>query len=233
MSDGPDAVLDGLSQIAIPPNRPRITLTFAQSIDHSIATARGEQLRLSGEDSMRMTHQLRARHDCILVGIGTILSDDPRLTARYGFSPNPIPVILDSRLRIPLRAAVLQGSRRPIIAASQGLPEDARARIPSEVASVLTVPLTHSGYLNLEALLTGLRNDHGVETLMVEGGARVIQSFLSKKLVDFCIITIAPTFVQGLKPMSGALELERARFLDPNWAVRGTDAVLSGRLEWD
>ena len=81
---------------------PFVTLTFAQSIDGSIALRRGEPLLLSGAESMKMSHELRALHDGILVGIGTVIADNPSLTTRLVKGSNPRTVILDSQLRTPL-----------------------------------------------------------------------------------------------------------------------------------
>ncbi len=87
--------------------RPLVSLCYAQSLDGSLAARGGKTLRLSGPESMALTHRLRAAHDAILVGIGTILADNPSLTVRYAAGKNPQPVILDSSLRFPLNANLL------------------------------------------------------------------------------------------------------------------------------
>ena len=89
-------------------DRPFVTLAYAQSLDGSITTARGERYGLSGPDALRLTHALRARHDAILIGIGTVLADDPELGVRLANGPSPQPVIVDSRLRTPSDAKVLR-----------------------------------------------------------------------------------------------------------------------------
>ncbi|KAF9439133.1 2,5-diamino-6-(ribosylamino)-4(3H)-pyrimidinone 5'-phosphate reductase [Entomortierella beljakovae] len=95
---------------------PHVTLTFAQSLDGKIAGSQGKQLILSGPESMKATHILRSKHDAILVGIGTVLNDDPRLTVRLSsddFPPgsgsieHPQPVILDAKLRFPKSAKLV------------------------------------------------------------------------------------------------------------------------------
>ena len=95
--------------------RPLVTLSYAQSLDGSIARERGKPLALSGPESMRLTHQLRAAHDAILVGIGTVLADDPQLTVRLVEGKSPIPVILDSRLAISPTARLFQNPKKPIL----------------------------------------------------------------------------------------------------------------------
>ncbi|KAJ1957451.1 2,5-diamino-6-(ribosylamino)-4(3H)-pyrimidinone 5'-phosphate reductase, partial [Dipsacomyces acuminosporus] len=97
-------------------SRPRVTLTFAQSLDGKIARP-GEQLLLSGARSMEMTHCLRTMHDGIMVGIGTVLCDNPRLSARLvpkdeqEAVANPQPIVLDTHLRIPTQASLLTGPK--------------------------------------------------------------------------------------------------------------------------
>src|SRR5512144_1074873 len=96
-------------------DRPRITLAYAQSLDGSIAARSGVPLQLSGTESMQYTHQLRAAHDAILVGIGTVLSDDPRLNVRLTAGVSPRPILRDSELRCPIDARCLESARRPIV----------------------------------------------------------------------------------------------------------------------
>mmetsp|Transcript_34521 Transcript_34521/g.55844 ORF Transcript_34521/g.55844 Transcript_34521/m.55844 type:complete len:147 (+) Transcript_34521:57-497(+) len=99
-------------------NRPFVTLTYAQSLDGSISAERGSPLLLSGKESMTMTHALRAAHDAILVGVGTLIADDPSLNVRHVNGTNPRPIILDSSLRMPLNRKLFTSSTcvRPIIA---------------------------------------------------------------------------------------------------------------------
>lgn len=176
--------------------RPFVTLTYAQSLDGSIATSDCQPLSLSGEEALQFTHQLRASHDAILVGIGTILSDNPQLTVRHSSGPNPTPVVLDTDLRFPTDARLLSGDGpRPIIAANQSAPEDRKRELEAYDATVLRLACDDEG-ICLDPLLDALaeRNLHSV---MVEGGTTVLTSFLRQRLVDRIILTIAPTFVGG------------------------------------
>src|SRR5574341_453241 len=107
--------------------RPLVTLTYAQSLDGSIAARRDARLELSGPQTLRLTHHLRSTHDAILVGIGTVLADDPRLTTRLVEGKNPQPVIVDTHLRIPLTARLLQNpDSRPLLIASPEADSSAR-----------------------------------------------------------------------------------------------------------
>ena len=185
-----------------PPERPRVTLSYAQSLDGSITFCRGKSLRLSGSHSQHMTHQMRAAHDAILVGIGTVLADNPRLTVRLATGNNPQPVILDSQLRFPLQAHLLQnqgglGGRAPWIATTERAEPRMAKDLESAGARLLRFAAGPDGRVPLERLLKELAARE-VHSLMVEGGARVITSFLAAGLVDSVVITIAPLFVGGL-----------------------------------
>ncbi|KAJ1658160.1 2,5-diamino-6-(ribosylamino)-4(3H)-pyrimidinone 5'-phosphate reductase [Dispira simplex] len=174
---------------------PSVTLTFAQSLNGRIAGPQGQPLRLSGEESMAMTHQLRAQHDTILVGIGTVISDDPRLTTRicgpHYTLKNPQPVVIDPTLRMPLGCKLLTGpladpTVKPpwIITSAQcslerkALLEDAGARV-FVLPGDLTMPTQSSIRPTIEVadILACLRRQ-GTQSLIVEGGATVIDHFL-------------------------------------------------------
>ena len=87
--------------------RPRVTLTYAQSLDGRIATSTGQSQWISGEQTLRLAHELRRDHDAILVGAGTVVADDPRLTCRIEGGRNPHRCVLDTSLRIPLTSHVV------------------------------------------------------------------------------------------------------------------------------
>ena len=184
--------------------RPLVTLTYAQSLDGSIAARRDQRLELSGDESRAMTHRLRAAHAAILVGIGTVLADDPRLSARLADRPDPQPVILDSRLRIPLTARLLQNPRlKPVIFTSAEANPERRAALQQVGARLMTVPADLQGLLDLAAVIAAL-GEQGISSLMVEGGARVITRFLADRLPDWLVITIAPVFVGGQPAVEAA-----------------------------
>ena len=177
---------------AIP--RPAVTLAFAQSLDGCITACQGSSTAISGDQSFLMTHQLRAMHDAILVGINTVLVDDPQLTVRYADGENPIPVVLDSRLRTPPTAKFLhQDKRQAIIVTLQDASKERESKLVEAGARVIRMPEAEAGGIRLTDLFCWLR-EQNINTLMVEGGAEVICSVLTDRLVDQLVLTIAPRF---------------------------------------
>lgn len=217
-------------------DRPRVTLTYAQSLDGSIAVRSGAPLALSGTESMTYTHQLRAAHDAILVGIGTVLSDDPRLDVRLVDGPVPRPVVLDSDLRCPVAARCLEAHRRPIVATTDRASTILRRDLEAQGVTVLSIPQcdVNASYLDLAALLKRLQAE-AIQSIMVEGGARVITSFLRARLVDRLIITIAPVLVGGLHGVIDLLADDAGlfpRLQRAAWQQLGDDWVVSGNPAW-
>jgi 3,4-dihydroxy 2-butanone 4-phosphate synthase/GTP cyclohydrolase II len=209
--------------------RPLVTLSYAQSMDGSISHQRGEPMSISGPDSLHFTHQLRDLNDAILVGIGTVLADDPRLTVRSLNGRDPQPVVLDSRLRFPDNARLWDHPRPPWIFASPGVDADKKNIIADRGGAVHEIPPISGRYLNLNDLLDQL-GKLGIQSLMVEGGASVITNFLSLGLVNRAVITIAPFFLGGLGLLESRLpvvqRLQALRFIQ-----LGEDIVVYGSFE--
>jgi 3,4-dihydroxy 2-butanone 4-phosphate synthase/GTP cyclohydrolase II len=217
-----------------------VTLAYAQSLDGSITTARGERYRLSGPDALRFTHVLRARHDTILIGVGTVLADDPELRVRLAAGRSPQPIVVDSRVRTPMDAKLLGQAGRPVwIAATPVTGADGgdhrRARIEARGCRIVDCPALPNGWVDLRALLRRLAT-LGVENVMVEGGARIITSFLESRLVDYALVTIAPRFLGGLPavgPWAGSGIPSAVATLTTWVSCRlGEDLVLGGELAW-
>ncbi len=183
------AYLDGLSDNILP--RPHITLSYAQSLDGSITTAPGETIALSSDASMQMTHQLRSLHDGILVGIGTVLADNPRLTVRKWTGDDPQPIVLDSHLRMPSTCKLCQSGDRSCWVLTT--PEAVSQR---DDCQLIIVPGDPDGHVDLNAAMAALY-ERGIRTLMVEGGASVITAFFRAGLADAAVLTVAPVFIGG------------------------------------
>lgn len=203
--------------------RPTVTLTYAQSIDGSIAARPGEPLRLSGEGSMRMTHQLRSEHDAILIGVGTLMADDPSLTVRLVEGENPQPVVLDSQLRSSAESKLIKNGAW--IATTLTASVEREQRLVDAGAQVKRLSADDAGHVSLPHLLAWLDHQR-INSLMVEGGAQIIGAFLTARLVDKVVVTISPQFVGGLKPIPSLLgkmqlkNVEIAQF-DEDVVIRG------------
>jgi GTP cyclohydrolase II len=214
--------------------RPFVTLSYAQSLDGSIADRPGRPLALSGPQAMTLTHGLRAAHDAILVGIGTVLADNPRLNVRLVAGPDPQPVILDSRLRFPPYANLLKNRRSPLIATNAGADAERRQALEAAGATVVVLPGTN-GWVDLADLLQHL-GSLSINSLMVEGGAQIITSFLASRLVDQVVLTIAPLLVGGLRVVNQLGRSSRQRFprlKHLSYQQLGDDLVLRGKPDWD
>ncbi|MBN1197314.1 MAG: RibD family protein [Candidatus Aminicenantes bacterium] len=216
-------------------NRPLVTVAYAQSLDGSIASWDRSKLQLSGSESLDLTHQLRASHDAVLLGSGTALREDPRLTVRRGIEgPQPIPVILDSRLRISPDARIFnEPSRIPILVVNSDLPEKLMNDFSPDRARILPCRGCPNGNLDLVALLSLLVHE-GIFSLMVEGGIQVITSFMALRIPDWLVVTVVPAMAGGLPALEGLGPRQPGcvRLLDWAWEARGEDMVVWTRPQW-
>lgn len=179
--------------------RPRITLKLATSLDGRIATASGESQWITGEKARLEGHRLRAAHDAILVGVETVLKDDPELTARLPGRTvdQPLRVVLDSRLRTPPTAR-LAGENTLILTAAEP-----RAIGRARVRRIAM----EEGRLAISAVLEAL-SEAGVASLLIEGGGQVAASFLRADAVDRLEWFRAPILLGGEgKPCIATLAL--------------------------
>ncbi len=214
--------------------RPLVTLTYAQSLDGSIAARAGHPLAISCPESQTFTHSLRASHDAILVGIGTVLADNPRLNVRLVAGPNPQPVLLDSRLRFPSYANLLKDGNLPWVITTFSAEAARQEDLEQRGARVFRLPEGSCGGIDLEALLAKL-GEMGITSIMVEGGAQVISSFITSRLVDQVIVTVAPVLVGGLRVLDHSLSLPLGNFprlTQVSFHRVGEDLVLWGNPDW-
>jgi riboflavin-specific deaminase-like protein len=214
--------------------RPYITVSYAQSLDGSIATLNKEQMQLSGRESMLMTHRLRACCQSVLVGIGTVLADNPRLTVRLVEGPNPQPIILDTRLRTPPEANLVRRSDLStwiVNGNHDGVHPDHTLR--QKGATLIRCRCDDDGLIDLLALMDELAR-RKVDSVMVEGGARVITSFVKLKLVDQFVVTVSPTLVGGFPVIDGE-SFKAASYLqlkDVHYQRLGEDLIIWARPKW-
>jgi 3,4-dihydroxy 2-butanone 4-phosphate synthase/GTP cyclohydrolase II len=206
-------------------DRPYTLLAYAQSLDGSLATVAGGPLTLSGPEALAYTHALRAAHQAILVGIGTVLADDPQLTVRLAPGEHPQPIVLDSQLRFPLGARLWQHpTRGPWILTTPTAPEPRRRTLEERGARVVRVPADAQGRVNLKTAL-GLLRSLGIARLMIEGGARVITAVLAGGLADRVSVTIAARYVGGRRAYDAPLALTLTEL---SHTVLGSDLIIEG-----
>jgi 5-amino-6-(5-phosphoribosylamino)uracil reductase/diaminohydroxyphosphoribosylaminopyrimidine deaminase/5-amino-6-(5-phosphoribosylamino)uracil reductase len=209
-----------------------VTVHYAQTIDGRIASRTGDSRWVSGEGSLRLAHELRAAHDAVLVGIGTVLADDPKLTVRLVPGDSPLRIVVDSRLRIPPDANVLDtADARTIVATTPLASEERAAAIRARGAEVLRVKADTDGHVDLRNLLARLRAD-GIRSLLIEGGRGIITSALRERLVDRLTVCIAPKVIgEGIAAV-GDLHIDRLRdamtFERAGFTAYGGDVVFYG-----
>jgi riboflavin-specific deaminase-like protein len=216
-------------------SRPFVLVSYAQSIDGSIATKDRRPLKISGQASMVLTHRLRSFFDAILVGIDTVLADNPQLTVRLVQGENPQPVVLDTHLRIPVESRLLKRSDcRSWLVSAKGNSEARTGAIKRTGATVLPCELDDRGQIDIRRLM-GILHDRGICSLMVEGGAKVITSFIRAKLVDLFIITISPFLIGGLRVVQeqGESPLSKLHLTDVHYERLGDDLILWAKPVWN
>ena len=179
--------------------RPEVIINIASSLDGIIGTEQGA-LSLSTEDDWMRVHELRNSVDAILIGVNTLISDDPLLTVRLiePKTPHPIRVVLDSKCRIPLESKLLKEQEKypTIIFTSENSPLEKRQQILDLNVKVEIIKTRPSdGFLDLYVILKVLKNKFNVDKLLVEGGSTIITKFLKGNLVDLLHIFYRPVFV--------------------------------------
>lgn len=214
--------------------RPVVTLAFALSADACLAETRGASTKISDEPSAVLTHRLRARHDAILVGVETAISDDPRLTTRLVAGSTGLRIVLDSSLRLPPESVLLDADATPpLIVATEAACPDRAAVLARRGAVVVVLPSsTRTRGVCLSALLAHLARI-GVRSLMVEGGARVLESFVADGLVDHVCMTCSPARLgnDAAVRLSPSLEARVLGWRARGGATFGVDTVVAGRFE--
>jgi GTP cyclohydrolase II len=196
-----------LGEVTPRSDRPYVVLKYAQTLDGRIATATGDARWISGEAERRISHSLRAGCDAVLVGIGTVFSDDPQLTVRMVPGASPTRVVLDSTLRIPLDAKVLGPETPTLVLTTRRSSAEARRCLQERHVRVRVVPEGPDGVAMAPAL--AVLREEGICSVLVEGGARVITSLLAGGYVDRIVVGVAPTIIgQGTEAV-GPLGIDR------------------------
>jgi diaminohydroxyphosphoribosylaminopyrimidine deaminase/5-amino-6-(5-phosphoribosylamino)uracil reductase len=218
---------------------PYVVLKLALSLDGRIATRTGESKWVTGPAARARVHLLRAQHDAAMVGIGTVLADDPRLTVRDAPGPSPLRIVLDTKLRLPVASRLVQTAREvpTWVICSTDAPSSAEAELVERGVEVIRAPPSAEGRVDPLAAFQALAS-RGIVSVMVEGGAELAGSVLAGAMVDEVHCFIAPILL-GPRGRPGAVDwagpaspTDAPGIADPQWEVCGVDAHVWGRLRY-
>jgi riboflavin-specific deaminase-like protein len=209
----------------------QVTVHFAQSLDGRLATRSGDSQWIGGPASLKLAHQLRAEHHAILVGVGTVIADNPRLTVRLVPGTSPRRIVVDSSLRLPLDAHVVTDGAAPTtVATTSRATAERQAAVQRHGVELCVVPEDECGRVDLRYLLDMLRP----ESLLIEGGGAVITSALKQGLVQRLVVCIAPLVIGSGIEAIGDLQLDRLKdalkFRAASFRVLDEDVIFDGRL---
>jgi diaminohydroxyphosphoribosylaminopyrimidine deaminase/5-amino-6-(5-phosphoribosylamino)uracil reductase len=214
---------------------PYVTVKYAQTLDGRIATKTGDSQWISSEASRKYVHVLRSTSDCVMVGAGTVTADNPQLTVRHVKGKNPLRIIVDSKLRIPIKSSVLidDNPHQTIIAATSNAPSRKKTAIKKLGVEVLVVKKDKDGKVSLVDLLKEL-GKREIMSVLVEGGSEMITSLLKANLVDKMIIPISPGILgKGLEAI-GDLNINKIRnaikFSSFKTMKKGEDLIFEGTI---
>lgn len=216
---------------------PYVSLKLAVSLDGRIATRTGASKWVTGPEARAKVHEIRAANDAVMVGVGTVLADDPQLTVREVEGQNPIRVAVDSKLRIPTAAGMITtASEVPTwVLTTQDAPESVENILVAQGVDVLRVARSSEGRVDITAALRALAQ-RGVIRVLIEGGAELAGSVLNAGLVDELHVFIGPMLL-GPRGRPGAVDwagptspAEAPKIVDPRWELCGRDAYVHGVL---
>jgi diaminohydroxyphosphoribosylaminopyrimidine deaminase/5-amino-6-(5-phosphoribosylamino)uracil reductase len=217
---------------------PFVTLKLAMSADGKLATKTRQSRWLTGEAARRYAHRLRHEHDAVMVGVGTVLADDPQLTVRLvkGKVKQPIRIVADSHARTPPTAQVIHAAETPcIIAVTENAPEERVEMLRRAGAEVWRLPADEKGRVDLVALLRRLA-ERDIMSVLVEGGSELAGSFIAQRLVDRLALFIAPLLIGGRDAVpavggEGVEQLTEAlRLTEGRWRKLGDDWLLTAAV---
>ena len=216
-----------------------LTLKLALSLDGRIATRTGASKWITSPESRAYSHELRANHDAVMVGINTVIADDPRLTVRAAEGRNPIRVIVDSKLRLPLDCNLVRTATEVptcVLTTESADPEHLEA-ITQAGVNIVRVQATAEGRCDMQSALVELAKRE-VVSVLCEGGAELAGSLLAGRLVHRLHAFMAPMLL-GPRGRPGAVDWagpetpsDAPRIARPIWAVHGNDAHVTGRLSY-
>ncbi|HCU25721.1 MAG TPA: bifunctional diaminohydroxyphosphoribosylaminopyrimidine deaminase/5-amino-6-(5-phosphoribosylamino)uracil reductase RibD [Deltaproteobacteria bacterium] len=219
--------------------KPWVILKAAASLDGRVALKNGQSRWITGPQARQRVHRRRGEVDGILVGVGTVLADDPQLTARHSKTARqPVRIVLDPNFRLPMSAKILNSTRESpcwVVVAPGRISAAKRKRLESLGGQILVCPLGKNGSFHLSRLLTILGKKN-ILSLLVEGGSEVWTEFYRQKCAQELLLFLAPKILGGdAKPLFGALSLRDmsrvSEFSMQSVEFVGRDCLVSMRFE--
>ncbi|MEK7623070.1 MAG: bifunctional diaminohydroxyphosphoribosylaminopyrimidine deaminase/5-amino-6-(5-phosphoribosylamino)uracil reductase RibD [Patescibacteria group bacterium] len=225
--------------------KPFVVLKVATTLDGALAFKKNTRSDFSSSESYKLVHELRQQYDAIGVGINTVLVDDPLLTTRRGSkkSRNPVRVVFDTKLRMPFGAKLLRQKGQTIIFTGENVASKKRKELLrkfSNLTIVETLPQpspTRGGSLkklspiayrvSLQYALRWL-GEHGITSILIEGGAEIVQTLLREKLVDKLMLTITPHVAQDKNVPRLFENISELKFIKKTWERHGGDIWFIG-----
>jgi diaminohydroxyphosphoribosylaminopyrimidine deaminase/5-amino-6-(5-phosphoribosylamino)uracil reductase len=212
---------------------PWLQLKLAASMDGRIATRAGRSKWISSPESRQIVQEMRRRADAVLVGVGTVTADDPRLTCRIAGATQPLRVVLDRRLRMPADARVVREAGACLVVCGRSAPARKRRSLEAAGAEILEVPTAERA--GWHALLDELGR-RGVHEALLEGGGDIAASALRARVVNGLTFFYNPRLIGGdgiamVGPL-GVIDPKHAiRLTTQSWATSGPDLVWNGVIE--
>lgn len=200
--------------------KPFVTMKLAATLDGKIATRTGDSKWIGSEKQREYAHRLRNQADAVMVGIGTVLTDNPRLNVRLRGKTvrQPVPVVLDPGLRTPPESSILTLHGSVFIVTGKSCDKRKREKLESAGAKILEISVDRQGFLNLNELL-GMLGDYEITSLLIEGGSKTASHALRSGIVDKVVLFYAPKLIGadglsmigdlGISNVADSLEIDR------------------------
>lgn len=213
--------------------RPFVSLKAAMSLDGRMTLANGSSKWITGIEARTESHRMRAENDAVLVGIGTVLTDDPELTVRHVEGVNPLRVVMDSGLRTPPSAKIIGHDGKCLILTAEGADRQ-KLQALTDAGAIVAEVSSRGGHVDILSALKYLAG-MGVLTLMVEGGPAILSAFLRERLADYVRMFTASAKIfgegRGLEVCAGFRDVNEAFTLTGTITrILGNDIMMEGRL---
>jgi diaminohydroxyphosphoribosylaminopyrimidine deaminase/5-amino-6-(5-phosphoribosylamino)uracil reductase len=216
--------------------RPFVILKLAQSLDGRIATSKGESRWITGEKARRLVHRLRNEVDAVMVGINTVIKDNPSLDCRLRSGRNPLRIILDSRLSIPTNSRVLRHKDKKTIVVTTENADNKRIKSIIETGNRVIIVKAKNNMVDMEGLMDEL-GSLDIMSVMIEGGSSISASAISEGIVDKVMFFVSPMIIGGIDSVSSIggispiLLEEAVRVRNLRIRTVGKDILLEGYLK--